>query len=78
MTIQQLYTRYLNEYNTWAKVSGARIQGELYEDNFTITLKKPSKVIPVLKVHAKIHDDELIKITHREGLRKETQYIKRT
>ena len=79
MTLKHLYARYVNEYNEWAKVAGARITAELYEDNFTVKVKKPGKLIPMIKVHAKHEDDlKLIKITHAEGLSKTTTYVERT
>ena len=77
MTLKHLYTRYVNEYNTWAQAAGARITAELYEDNFTVKVKKKGKVIPMIKVHAKREDDK-IKITHSEGLSKSVSYIEHT
>lgn len=79
MTLKHLYTRYVNEYNTWAQAAGAHITAELYEDNFTVRVKKKGKIIPMIKVHAKHEDDlKLIKITHSEGLTKSVTYIERT
>jgi len=77
MTLKHLYTRYVNEYNEWAKAANARITAELYEDNFTVRVKKPGKLIPMIKVHAK-HDGDQIKITHSEGLSKTVTHIERT
>ena len=77
MSLNELYTRYVNEYNTWAKAIGARIQAELYEEYFTITVKRPGKVIPALKVHAKLWGEDQIKITQIKGLSKNTVYVNR-
>ena len=77
MTLKHLYARYVNEYNEWAKAANANITAELYEDNFTVKVKRPGKVIPMIKVHAK-HEGDQIKLIHTEGLSKTTTFIERT
>lgn len=78
MTINHLYARYLNEYNTWSKQVGARISAELYETHFTIKVTKPGKILPLLKVYAEHYSEDKIRITHRQGLSKNTVYVTRT
>lgn len=78
MTIRHLYTRYVNEYNQWAKMAGGRITAELYEDNFTVKVMRKGKLLPFIKVHGKHHGDTEIKLIYTEGLSKTTTFIERT
>ena len=78
MTLKHLYTRYVNEYNEWAKAANARITAELYEDNFTVKVMRKGKILPFIKVHGKHHGETEIKLVWTEGLSKTVTYVERT
>ena len=77
MTLRSLYTKYVNEYDAYARAMGAHITAELYQDNFTVRVKKQGKVLPVIKVYAE-HSDDKIKVVWTEGSSKTVKYLDRS
>lgn len=75
ITLKSLYTRYVNEYNQWARMANAHIQAELYEDHFSVKVTRKGKLIPWIKVSAKQLEDGRIKVVHYDGLLRDVKYI---